>query len=76
MTDFKLRTQSVVAKMAATYLLDGYELIVKMESLSLMFYKFRHLKNGGILVVKAYPLDNLLFILHNGKQVKLGKIIN
>lgn len=75
MTAFKLRSQKVVAKMAASFLSEGYTLTLKMESVTLMFYKFHHLKNGNSIVVKGFPLGNSFVILKNGQVVKTGQII-
>lgn len=75
MHHFKLKTQRVVADMATSLLSEGYILRLKMESVSLMFYKLQHTNNGNTIVIKGYPSVNSYVMLKNGRQIKAGKII-
>lgn len=66
MTDFKLRSQKVVAAFATSFLSEGYIIVTKMESVALMFYKLHHRTNGNIIIIKAVPSHNRLVMEKNG----------
>lgn len=66
MTDFKLRSQKVVAAFATSFLSEGYIIVTKMESVALMFYKLHHSSNGNTIIIKAVPSQNRLIMEKNG----------
>lgn len=71
----ELRMTKVVADKVATLLSDGYSIVVKCVSMSLVFYSLRHRKNGNKIVIKAYPKDNYFEQTTNGKVVAKGVIL-
>lgn len=73
--DFKLRAQRVVADYAATFISEGYFVVAKMESVSLMFYHLKHHSNGNTIIVNAKPLDNTLVMKKNGVIKVMRNII-
>lgn len=71
----ELRMTKVVADKVATLLSDGYSIVVKCVSMSLVFYSLRHRTNGNKIVIKAYPKDNYYEQTTNGKIVAKGIIL-
>lgn len=71
----ELRITKVVADKVATLLSDGYSIVVKCVSMSLVFYSLRHRTNGNRIVIKAYPKDNYFEQTTNGKVVAKGIIL-
>lgn len=75
MTDFKIRKQKVVADMATSFTSEGYIIMIKSESLALMFYRLKHQSNGNVITITAQPLHNHFEIKKNGTIIKQGDII-
>lgn len=75
MTAFKLRSQKVVHDCATSFLSEGYTIVTKFESVSLMFYKLHHLSNGNTIVIKAEPNKNWMTLSKNGGCVFGRKIL-
>lgn len=71
----ELRVIKVVTDKVATLIDDGYTIVVKSVSMSLVFYSLRHRKNGNKIVIKAYPKDNKFVQTTNGKVVAKGALI-
>lgn len=71
----ELRVIKVVTDNVATLIEDGYTIVVKSVSMSLVFYSLRHRKNGNRIVIKAYPKDNYFEQTTNGKVVAKGIIL-
>lgn len=63
---FKIREQKVVADYATSFIDEGYFIVVKMESVSLMFYHLRHRYNGNNIIIHAEPLRNMMWMKKNG----------
>lgn len=71
----ELRVIKVVTDQVTTLIADGYNIVVKSVSMSLVFYSLRHRKNGNKIVIKAYPKDNYYEQTTNGKVVAKGIIL-
>lgn len=71
----ELRIMKVVADKVTTLISDGYSIVVKSVSMSLVFYSLRHRKNGNKIIIKAYPKDNYYEQTTNGKVVAKGTIL-
>jgi len=65
----------VVADKVTALLSDGYSIVVKSVSMSLVFYSLRHRTNGNKIIIKAYPKDNYFEQTTNGKVVAKGAIL-
>lgn len=76
MRDFKLRSQKVVAAFSTSFLSEGYIIVLKMESVALMFYKLRHRTNGNTIIIKAVPSSNRLIMEKNGVKKIDTTILN
>lgn len=70
-----LRIMKVVADKVTTLLTDGYSIVVKSVSISLVFYSLRHRTNGNKIIIKAYPKNNYFEQTTNGKVVAKGTIL-
>lgn len=75
MTAFKLRSQKVVHDCATSFVSEGYTIVTKFESVSLMFYKLHHRSNGNTIVIKAYPGQNWMTMSKNGMHAFGRKIL-
>ena len=75
MPRFKMKMQQVVADMATSFTSEGYMMMIKTESLALMFYRLKHQSNGNVITVMARPLRNHFEIKKNGTIIKQGDII-
>lgn len=71
----ELRIMKVVADKVTTLLSDGYSIVVKSVSMTLVFYSLRHRTNGNKIVIKAYPKENYFEQTTNGKVVAKGSIL-
>lgn len=71
----ELRMTKVVTDKVTTLIADGYNIVVKCVSMSLVFYSLRHRTNGNKIVIKAYPKDNYYEQTTNGKVVAKGVIL-
>ena len=71
----ELRIMKVVVDKVTTLLSDGYSIVVKSVSMSLVFYSLRHRTNGNKIIIKAYPKDNYFEQTTNGKVVAEGTIL-
>lgn len=61
---------------STSLLSEGYNLSFKSVGTMLVFYRFKHSKNGNVIVFKGYPKDNSWLMLKNGKRIRSGKIID
>ena len=64
----------VVAKVATSFLSEGYLMQVSFKSVSLCYFKLRHKSNGNRIEVHAEPNHNWLEVTKNGKRIKSGNI--
>ena len=71
----ELRVIKVVTDKVTTLIADGYSIVVKSVSMSLVFYSLRHRTNGNKIIIKAYPKDNYYEQTTNGKVVAKGAIL-
>lgn len=71
-----MKLMKVVAQRATAFLSEGYNLVVKTESVSLMFYSLRHRSNGNSITLIAYPTRNHFIQKRNGVVVASGAIID